>query len=116
MRMKQSRIKAVRLFEAVEKKDSEANTYTEYNPLHELNCIVYDKSGSVSSKMYGEKTQYTTKIKVEGSGRMSGDDCIMNDGYTIKEGYAVAIDSYTPNYKIKSLNLREHLFLEVEKI
>jgi len=94
MHMKRNQMKTYNLRRRIVSKNAEGGSHESYEDAVEIRAIIWQASGEMDIKAYGEKVNYIKHMHYEGS-------------EVIKEGDGICVNepaSETPDYIVKSVN------------
>jgi hypothetical protein len=123
MRLKRSRLKQYHHRAAVPKKDSEGNSFIEYDPGTPITAEVWPAGGKLQAEMYGQKLSYIRNCRIDGEYKVQTDAkgkiSYLFGSKAIREGDGVCLYVHgesNPDYKIIAIRPYRHLYMELEKI
>ncbi|MFT4005892.1 MAG: hypothetical protein QM683_09745 [Lacrimispora sp.] len=123
MRLKRNRLKQYHHRSAVQKKDNEGNSYTEYGLSQPITAEVWPAGGKLQAEMYGQRLSYIRNCRLDGEYKAQTDEkghiSYLFDTLAIREGDGICLDvpvESDPDYKIIAIRPYRHLYMELEKI
>lgn len=123
--MKRNRKQTMVLLKAVPQKDSEGNSYTDYESPSEFMGEQWPAGGEVQAKMYGQELAYIRNVRIEGEYSITTDAAGIahyvfdETGMDVCELDGVCIDTTAeqgPDYRITAIRPYRPLSMEVKQI
>ncbi len=123
MRLKRNRLKQYHHRPAMQKKDNEGNSYTEYGETKPITAEVWPAGGKLQAEMYGQRLSYIRNCHIDGAYKIQTDAkgkvSYLFGTLVIREGDGICLDvpgESDPDYKIIAIRPYRHLYMELEKL
>lgn len=123
MRLKRNRLKHYNHRRAVQVKDNEGNSYTEYGEAKPVTAEIWPAGGKLQAEMYGQRLPYIRNCRLDGEYKTQTDEkgrvSYLFGAQPIREGDGICLDvpeESDPDYKIIAIRPYRYLYMELEKL